>query len=124
MTSKIRVLLADDHKLLRQGISLLISEEADMEVIGEATDGNSAIELACKLEPDVVLMDINMGGLNGIEATKRIRAQSPSVQVIGLSMFEAEERAHDLRAAGGADFVSKSGPSDVLLDTIRRTARG
>ena len=85
---KIRVLLADDHTILRDGIRSLLEDESDMEVVGEAEDGHSAVRMACQLLPDVVLMDIAMPLLNGLEATRQIKRSYPDVKVLVLTMHE------------------------------------
>ena len=96
---KIRVLLADDHAVLRAGITSLLNDEPDIEVVGEACDGQMAVELAADLQPDVILMDVTMPRLNGIEATRRIMAQLPHARIIGLSMHEQESMALAMRNA-------------------------
>jgi CheY-like chemotaxis protein len=116
---KIRVLLVDDHSVVRQALAHLLNEAADIEVVGEAPDGQTAIDLARELVPDVVTMDISMPGMNGIEATRRIHAEFPAVRVIGLSMFSEDERAEEMHRAGAAAYLTKSGPADALLAAIR-----
>lgn len=118
-TTKIRVLLADDHEILRQGLAGLLEEEPDMEVIGQASDGQMAVELALRTEPDVIVMDVTMPRLNGVEATQRITASLPDVRVIGLSMHEQEEMAQAMREAGAAAYLPKGDSSDALITTIR-----
>lgn len=120
---KIGVLLADDHTIVRQGLANLIKAEQDMEVVGEASDGESAVKIARKMQPDVVLMDINMPGMNGIDATRIIHQELPMVRVIGLSMFREGEQAAAMREAGAADYIDKSGPSDALLSAIRKSKK-
>jgi two-component system CheB/CheR fusion protein len=116
---RIKVLLADDHTIVRQGLAGLIRAEQDMEVAGEASDGESAVDAAREVRPDVVLMDINMPGMNGIDATRTICREFPDIRVIGLSMFREGEQAAAMREAGAVDYIDKSGPSDALLSTIR-----
>ncbi|MCE5277602.1 MAG: PAS domain-containing protein [Planctomycetaceae bacterium] len=120
---KIRVVLVDDHIVLRQGLVLLLKEEPDLEIVGEASDGHAAIEIVRQLRPDVVLMDISMPGMNGIEATRVLHAELPHIQIIGLSMFDQAEQAQAMRDAGAAEYLTKSGASDVLVATIRRCAK-
>jgi len=115
----IRVMLVDDHVLLRQGLSLVLRAEPDIKIVAEASDGQTAVDLVRRTQPDVVLMDINMPGMDGIEATRRIRAEYPQVQVIGLSMFEEGEPAATIRQAGAVDFLTKSGPAEGVLAAIR-----
>jgi PAS domain S-box-containing protein len=119
----IRLLLADDHAVVREGLRRLLSYEPDIEVVGEATDGKEAADLAAALRPDVILMDLSMPRLDGVEATRAIRRDQPDVRVIGLSMFEDGPHAEAMRAAGAVDYLPKSGPSDKLLAAIRRARR-
>jgi PAS domain S-box-containing protein len=119
---KIRVLLADDHIILRQGLSRLLRGENDMEVVGEAADGKSAVGLIRELLPDVVLMDVNMPGMGGIEAVKIIHKELPNIHIIGLSMFQEDERADAMRKAGAVAYIDKSGPSDAVIAAIRDCA--
>lgn len=120
---RIRVVLVDDHVLVRQGLTTLLRQEPDMVIVGEASDGESAVDVVRKVNPDVVLMDVSLPGLNGIDATRVIHAVLPDVRVIGLSMFQDAARAEAMRQAGAVDFVSKSGPSETLLATVRSRAR-
>ncbi|MCY2928002.1 MAG: response regulator [Planctomycetota bacterium] len=115
----IRVILADDHAVVRQGLARLLKEQRGIKVVGEAADGATAVELACRLQPDVVIMDVAMPNLNGIEATRRLRSLAPGVRVIGLSMFEVATQAAAMRQAGAADYLVKSGPSRLLIKAIR-----
>ncbi|RJQ78099.1 MAG: response regulator [Desulfobacteraceae bacterium] len=114
----IRVLFADDHKVMRQGLLLLVAKHADIQVVGEAANGREAYELALRLKPDVIVMDISMPEMDGIEATQRIKAELPSVRVIGLSMHEDEQLARTMRQAGAEAFVSKTASSAELLKAI------
>jgi signal transduction histidine kinase len=114
-----RVLLVDDHTLVRQALALLLCQEPDLTVVGEAADGQAAVAQARTLQPDVILMDVAMPGMNGLEATRLIRAACPATRVIGLSMFENAEQAQAMRAAGAAEYVTKSGPVDTLLAALR-----
>jgi DNA-binding NarL/FixJ family response regulator len=117
------VLLADDHAVMREGLSLLIAGEPDMEVVGGAADGEEAVELARRLLPDVILMDMNMPKLNGIEATRVVHHELPDIAIIGLSMFEEAERSQVMRDAGAVEYVTKTGPADVLIQTMRSCMR-
>jgi two-component system, chemotaxis family, CheB/CheR fusion protein len=117
--ARIRVLVADDHSVMRDGLERLVNSEPDMETVGQAADGNAAIELARSLEPDVVLMDLNMPNLPGLEATRIITSEMPSVKVVGLSMLEESEWAQRMLAAGAVAYLPKSGPSGNLLAAIR-----
>lgn len=115
----IRVLLADDHKILREGLAGLLAEELDIEVIAEAADGQEAVELARRLRPDVVVMDITMPRLSGIEATRRIREELDGVSVIGLSIHEERDMSAAMHEAGACAYLNKAGPSEVLISAIR-----
>ncbi len=116
---RIRLLLVDDHVVVRQGLSHLLREEPDIEIVAEASDGQTAVEMVRRFGPDLVMMDINMPVMDGIQATKVIHAEFPGVQVIGLSMFEEGERAEAMRSAGAVNYLTKSGPSEALLAAIR-----
>ncbi len=118
----IRVVLVDDHIVMRQGLSALLETEPDMLVVGEASDGESAVRVVREKHPDIVLMDISMPGMNGIEATRAIHSELPEVGVIGLSMFQEEEQARRMCDAGGAIYLTKTGPSATLLAAIRDLA--
>lgn len=120
---KIRVMLADDHAIFRQGITNLLEHEPDIEVIGEVADGQEAVDLAAKILPDVILMDVSMPKLNGIEATRIIHNDWPEILIIGLSMFEEEDISRAIRDAGAVDYVTKSGSAKVLINVIRTTIR-
>ncbi|MCE5325638.1 MAG: PAS domain S-box protein [Planctomycetaceae bacterium] len=117
--NEIRVLLVDDHIVVRQGLARLLDEEGGIAVVGEASDGPAALDCVRQLRPDVVLMDINMPHMDGIEATQTIHAEHPDVRIIGLSMFAQEERADAMRKAGAAAYLSKSGPWQDLIAAIR-----
>jgi PAS domain S-box-containing protein len=119
---KIRVLLADDHIVMRQGLSRLLRGEPDIEVVGEVSDGESAVSLVREMLPDVILMDINMPGMGGIEAVRIIHGELPEIRIIGLSMFQENERADAMRKAGAVGYIVKSGPSDALVAAIRDCA--
>jgi CheY-like chemotaxis protein/two-component sensor histidine kinase len=120
---RIRVMLADDHAVVRQGIANLLADEPDIEVVGQAADGQEAAQMALKLLPDVILMDVSMPKLNGVEATRAICNDLPEVRIIGLSMFEGAERAQAMRDAGAVNYLSKSGPADVLINAIRASIK-
>ncbi|MCE5325970.1 MAG: transporter substrate-binding domain-containing protein [Planctomycetaceae bacterium] len=120
---RIRIVLVDDHIVMRQGIASLLRDEKDVVIVGEASDGESAVNLVRELHPDVVLMDISMPGMNGIEATRILHAELPNLPIIGLSMFEQEEQAKAMIDAGAAEYLTKSGPSDALVAAIRKYAR-
>ncbi len=118
------MLLADDHALLREGIRALLEDYADLTIVGEADDGRKAVELAGQLEPDIVLMDISMPVLNGIEATRQIKRDYPHVHVLVLTMHESEEYVSQLLAAGASGYVIKSAASSELVQALRAVAAG
>jgi two-component system response regulator NreC len=121
---KVRVLLADDHTILRDGIRALLEDEPGMEVIGEAEDGRTAVRLACQLKPDVVLMDIAMPLLNGLEATRQIKHNCPQVKVLILTMHENEEYIRQVLASGAMGYILKDAAARELLDAIHAVRRG
>lgn len=121
-SGRIRVLIADDHKILRQGLSAIIKAEPDLELVGEAKDGGEAIELTRSLNPDVVIMDIEMPGTNGIDATRAIVRERPEMRVIGLSMHTREDVEQSMRSAGACEYFPKDAPAENLLSAIRRQA--
>ncbi|MCG6942663.1 MAG: PAS domain-containing protein [Thiohalocapsa sp.] len=115
-----RVLIVDDHQIVREGLAGLLRAEPDIDVIGEAANGARAIELAVDLEPDVIVMDVNLGaGIDGIEATRRVLAIDPGVTVIGLSMHIDQDVADAMRDAGAAAYLTKGGPPEALIKAIR-----
>lgn len=118
--SVIRVLLADDHALVRQGLSSLLADYGDVQVIGEAGNGEEAVEMARLLQPDTVVMDINMPKVNGIEATRRIKSEMPEITVLALSVLDDKEMAAQMRRAGAEAYLTKDGAADELYETIRR----
>lgn len=124
MPEKIRILLSDDHTILRTGLKMLIGAAGDLEVIGEAQDGEEAVELAERLKPDVVLMDISMPKMDGIKATAEIKRRMPAVKVLMLTMHENDEYLFRTIQAGGSGYVLKKAADDEVLDAIRHVATG
>jgi DNA-binding NarL/FixJ family response regulator len=120
----IRVLLADDHGILRAGLRALLGNEPDIEVIGEAADGEEAVAQTVALDPDVVVLDIAMPRLDGLEATRRIRDRGLRAKVLILTVHAEERYLLPVLRAGGAGYVLKSGADTDLLDAIRTVARG
>ncbi len=119
----IRVLLVDDHQVMRQALCTMLSNYPEIHVAGQASNGGEAIESVWDLKPDVILMDISMPGMDGVEATRRIKSEWPNVQVIGLSMYEDKHLIERMKQAGAEAFTNKSGSSDELLQVIYETAR-
>jgi len=121
---KIRVLLAEDHTIVRQGIAALLGTESDMEVVGEASNGLEAIELAKKLVPDVVLMDIGMQYLNGLEATREIKKVFPTMKVLALTMYDNEEWVFQILKAGASGYLIKDSAMTDLVSALRAIIQG
>jgi two-component system response regulator NreC len=122
--SKIRILIADDHSIVREGVRMILSGQRDFEVVGEAATGREALELARQLRPDVVVMDISMPDMTGIEATEKIRQELTSVQVLGLTMHEEESYVFQMLRAGGAGYVLKRAAAEDLVAAVRAANRG
>ena len=122
--SKIRVLIADDHIIVRAGVRSLLEGHAEFEVVGEAGSGWEAIELATRLQPDVVLMDIAMGDLSGLEATQEIKERTPNVNVLALTMYDREEFFFAMLKAGALGYVLKESEPEELLAAIRAVHQG
>jgi two-component system response regulator NreC len=120
----IRVVLADDHAIVRHGLGRAIQQEHDMEVVGQAQDGHTTVELARELAPDVVVMDISMPDLNGIEATREIRRETPGVKVVALSMHSAKRYVTEMFKAGAVGYLLKDCDFDELARAIRTVADG
>jgi two-component system response regulator NreC len=122
--AKTRIMLADDHTLFRQGIRTLISAEADMEVVGEASNGGDAVDKANEARPDVVLMDIGMPGLSSFEATRQIKKNRSQTQVLFLSMYDDEDYLVEGMEVGASGYVLKDSPSQQLVAAVREVCRG
>ncbi|ACV76941.1 response regulator transcription factor [Nakamurella multipartita] len=120
----LRVVLADDEALVRAGLRMLIDGEPDMQVVGEAGDTAAVVAVVGRTRPDVVLMDVRMPGGGGIEATRRLAAQSPQVRVIVLTTFDEDAAIDGALRLGAAGFLLKTSPPEMLLDAIRRVAAG
>lgn len=118
-----RVLIVDDHELIRRGIRSVLSVEADWEVCGEAVDGLEGVAKARELSPDVVIMDVSMPHLNGLDATREIRKTLPSTEVLIVSQHESQEMARQARVAGAKGYVVKSSISADLLKALARVGR-
>jgi len=120
----IRILVADDHRMLRDGLRSILKKYPHMEVVGEAADGRTAVQLADQLTPDVVVMDISMRDMNGIEATRKIKAASPQVKVIALSMHSDKRYALEMLEAGASGYVLKGAASSELVQAIELAIEG
>lgn len=120
----IRILIADDQRLVRSGFRMILRVEPDMDVVGEAGDGSEAIALALELRPDVVLMDVRMPVLDGIEATRQITATSDDTRVLVLTTFDLDEYVFGALRAGASGFLLKDAPEEQLIMAIRITADG
>jgi DNA-binding NarL/FixJ family response regulator len=121
---RIRILLADDHAVVRQGFRMILSAHPDLEIVGEAGNGREAVELAATLRPDVVVMDVAMPVLNGIEATRQISKDLPSTKVLGLTSYGDDEYVTQLMQAGASGFLIKQTAADDLLKAIRQVKEG
>ncbi len=121
---KIRVLICDDHTILREGIRLLLNSQPDIEVVAEAVDGREAVEKARAVKPDVILMDIAMPFLNGLEATKQIRRDNPNARVLVLTMYESDEYVAQMLEAGAAGYVLKKVAGSELVYALRAVYQG
>jgi len=124
MEDTVRVLIADDHPLFREGMRGRLDRVADVAVVGEAASGDEAVELAHKLEPDVILMDIKMPGLNGIEATREIQRANPQIGILMLTMFEDDDSVFAAMRAGAKGYLLKDSGGEGVVHAIRAVASG
>ena len=124
MSQKINILLADDHTLLRSGIRALLKDEQDMVIVGEAGDGREAVRLAAQLKPNVILMDIAMPLLNGLEATRQIKREHPDIKVLILTMYDHEEYFHQTLEVGASGYIIKRAAAGELVSAIRAVYNG
>jgi DNA-binding NarL/FixJ family response regulator len=122
--SSVRVLLADDEAMVRAGLRLLIDGESDLEVVGEAVDGEDAVRQAAQVVPDVVLMDVRMPRLNGLDATREVLAALPETRVIILTTFDEDAVVDEAMRRGVTGFLLKSSPPEDMVEAIRRASRG
>ncbi len=122
--SKIRIVVADDHTIVREGVRLLLDAQADMEVVGEAADGQQAVSQVRKLKPDIALVDIAMPNLNGLEATRAIKLECPQTHVIVLTMYESDEYFFQVLDAGASGYVLKKAASADLAAAVRAVHAG
>ncbi len=121
---RIRILLADDHAVVRQGFKMILGAQPDMEIVGEAGNGREAVELAEQLKPDIVVMDVAMPELNGIEATRRLVAANPHTRVLALSMHKDSVYVREILRAGARGYLLKDSGADDLVAAIRAVAGG
>lgn len=121
---KLRIVLADDHKVVREGLLLLIGSQPDMQVVAEADNGREALKKARELKPDVVVMDLSMPELNGLQATEQLKAEAPQVRVVALTVHEDESYLRQLCRAGAAGYVLKRSAGAELIQAIRVVAAG
>ncbi len=124
MLNKTRVLIADDHTIVRSGVRLLLQAEPDIEVVGEALNGDEAIALAETLQPDVILMDIGMPGTNGLEATRQIKTRFPEIRILVLTMHRSDEYFFEMLRAGASGYILKSAETNDLIHALRTVSRG
>lgn len=121
---KLRILLADDHKVVRDGLRLLIDGQRDMRVVGEAANGKQAVQEARALKPDVVVMDLSMPGIGGLEAVRRLLAQEPKARVLALSAHEDTAHPRRVLRAGALGYLAKRSAPDTLIAAVNAVARG
>ncbi len=124
MSDKIRLLIADDHTIFRAGVRLLLEAEPDIEVVGEALNGEEAVQLAESLHPDLILMDIAMPGTNGLEATRKIKSRFPDIHILVLTMHRTDEYFFEMLKAGASGYMLKAAETNELIGAIRSVARG
>ena len=124
MADPIRVLIADDHTIVRSGVHMLLETESDFNVVGEALNGSEAIELAQSLKPDLILMDITMPEIDGLEATRKIKALWPEINILVLTMHRSDEYFFEILKAGASGYILKTADTEELLQAARATARG
>jgi DNA-binding NarL/FixJ family response regulator len=117
---KKKVLIADDHKMFRDGLKMTINHETDMEVVGEAENGQRAVESASELQPDVILMDVKMPVMDGIEATRQIHAKMPGIKILALSMYSDNSVISSMMRAGAVGYITKGDDSEEMYKAIRR----
>lgn len=118
------ILLVDDHPAFRKGLRLLLEDEGDLKVVGEAGDGQSAVKLSHELQPDVIVMDISMPGMNGIEATRSIMQESPDSKILAFSMHSGRQFVEGMLQAGVTGYILKESAPEDLVDGVRAVSRG
>ena len=120
----IRIVLADDHAIVRHSLSRILQNEPGIDIIGQAQDGHSTVELVKELSPEIVMMDISMPDLNGVEATRLIVKESPTVKVIGLSMHSSDKYVREMFKAGASGYLLKNCPFEELVEAVKAVAQG
>jgi two-component system, NarL family, response regulator NreC len=124
MPDKIRLLLVDDHEIVRTGISMLLESETDLSIIGQASSGALALEMASQLQPDVVIMDITLPDISGIEVTRQLKAQHPEIAVVALTIHEDQQYFFEMLQAGADGYVPKRAASEDLIKAIHAAFSG
>lgn len=124
MSPPIKLLLADDHAVVRSGLRMLLEAQPDMEIVGEAESGREALQLVRQLRPDVVLMDVQMPDMNGIEATEAIKARHPETVILALTMYEEDQYFFEMLKAGASGYIPKRAAPDDLVSAIRAVSQG
>jgi len=121
---EIHLLLVDDHEIVRTGLSMLLESESDIKIIGQASNGLQALEMASQLHPDVVIMDITLPDISGIEVTRRLKAQNPEIAVVALTIHEDQQYFFEMLQAGADGYVPKRAASDDLIKAIHAASNG
>jgi two-component system response regulator NreC len=124
MNGKVKVLVVDDHEVVRQGIKMVLDTDPELDVVGEASSGEEAIEKVRELHPSVVVMDISMPGLSGFEATRRIRQSNPEIQILALTVHDSEAYVFQMLQAGATGYVLKRAPSEEVIQAVKRANAG
>ncbi len=124
MAEQISVLIADDHTIVRSGVRMLLEAESDIKVVGEALNGREALELAESLQPDIVLMDITMPEMDGLEATKQLKTRFPEINVLVLTMHRSDEYFFEMLKAGASGYILKGAKTSELINAVRIVQRG
>jgi DNA-binding NarL/FixJ family response regulator len=122
--SQLRIFLVDDHALVREGLRAVLARQATMQVVGEAADGREALKVIERSSPDIIVMDISMPGLNGIEVTRQILKVHPKIKILALSMYDDQEYVYDILQAGASGYVLKNRASLELVNAIEAVSRG
>ena len=120
----IRTLLADDHVMLRDALRLMLEQETDIEIVGEASEGQEVLDIVARTRPDVIVMDIAMPGMGGIEATRRLLQEDASLKILALTTYHDKRYVNEMLSAGAVGYITKSAASDQLLQAIRSVAEG